>query len=378
MLDSGNNRLLHDIRPMVWAFMPYSLEDGHLTAETYDNHQTKAELAAAFEELGLAWVWQPVLLGHIEGLVEQVRDSLKHRPTVVFNFCDGVDHWGTPGISVVQALERNSVPFTGAASRFYEISTVKVRMKELFLRAGVDTAPYAMIPNSGAVQGVCEKLGSPLLVKPNVSAGSEGISLKSKVSTNAEVEARRDELLRGHDGPLYSKEGIFVERFLDGEEYTVFVGGHWDRPQSVWNLPPARRAFADSIPEGERFLTFDRYWGYYKEETPPAGGEPFYRYETVPAHEEAQLADFARRAYCAVEGSGYGRVDIRRDRASGRLCCLEVNANCGLSGNDQTSTGSMLQLCGIKFPQLLAKILNHMLERHLELSRTTSDDRYDA
>ena len=364
MLELGDEQPLGKMRPMVWAFIPYCLEDGRLSAQTYDNEDTKAELATAFGELGLLWVWQPILLGDFDGLIEQVRNSARNRPTVVFNFCDGVDNWGTPGISVVQSLERSGIPFTGAASRFYEISTVKMRMKGLFVHAGIETAPYEALSNSGLVTGVCEKLGPPLFVKPNVSSASEGISLKSKVSSDAEVTARRDELLRSKDGPLYSKEGIFVERFLDGEEYTVFVGGYWDRPESIWNLPPARRAFGDSIPEEERFLSYDRYWGYYKEETPPAGGEAFYRYVTVPADEEKKLADLARRAYCAVEGSGYGRVDIRRDRASGKLCVLEVNANCGLSGSDQTSTGCMLQLSGIKFSSLLAKILNQALLRN--------------
>jgi D-alanine-D-alanine ligase len=364
MFDPGNNRRLKETRPMVWAFIPYSLEDGHLCGQTYDNPETKIELASVFEELGLRWVWQPVLLGHVEELVNQVGNSRAHHPSVVFNFCDGVEHWGTPGITVVQALERECIPFTGAASRFYDISTSKVPMKDLFVRAGVDTAPYALLPNEGGVSGVCDKLGPPLFVKPSISAASEGISLKSKVTSDAEVAARRDELLQSKDGEAYSKGGIFVERFLDGDEYTVFVGGFWDRPESIWNLPPARRAFAESIPAEERFLSYDRYWGFYKEETPPAGNENFYRYVPAPPSEEKELVDQARRAYCAVEGSGYGRVDFRRDRSTGKLHCLEVNANCGLSGNDQTSTGCILHLSGIRFSQLLGKIIDQALERY--------------
>jgi D-alanine-D-alanine ligase len=364
MFESGKDHLLHKVRPMVWTFVPYSLHDGRLWGDTYDNHETKAELASSFEELGLRWVWQPVVLGNIEDLINQVRDSLRHRPTVVFNLCDGVEHWGTPGVTVVQALEKEGIPFTGAASTFYNISTAKVTMKDRFVRAGVETAPYCLLANTGPVHGVCAALGTPVLVKPNVSSASEGISLKSKVISDEAVTARRDELLAGHDGPLYSQHGIFVERFLDGEEYTVFVGGFWDRPETLWNLPPARRAFAASIPEEERFLSYDRYWGYYREESPPAGNEAFYRYVPVPPAQEEELVSLARRAYAATEGTGYGRVDIRRDRASGKLYCLEVNANCGLSGDSETSTGSILQLAGIKFSELLGRILEQALTRN--------------
>ena len=37
-----------------------------------------------------------------------------------FNLCDGAADEGTPGIEVVETLERLNVPFTGATSVYYE------------------------------------------------------------------------------------------------------------------------------------------------------------------------------------------------------------------------------------------------------------------
>jgi D-alanine-D-alanine ligase len=128
-------------------------------------------------------------------------------------------------------------------------------------------------------------------------------------------------------------------------------------------LPPARRCFSDSIPSEERYLSYDRYWGYYKEESAPRDGEAFYWYELVEGSLRDELADLARRAYCAVAGHGYARVDARRDTVNGRLSVLEVNANCGLSGDDQTSTGSILKLMGSSYPELIRRILDQTLER---------------
>ena len=79
---------------------------------------------------------------------------------------------------------------------------------------------------------------------------------------------------------------------------------------------------------------------------------------------DEELVDLAKRAYCAVGGYSYARVDVRRDTVNGKLSVLEVNANCGLSGDDQTSTGSMLQLMGWNYPGLLLRIIDQTLQRH--------------
>jgi hypothetical protein len=162
---------------------------------------------------------------------------------------------------------------------------------------------------------------------------------------------------------LFAGEDIFAERYLGGDEYTVFVGGYWDDSDQIWTLPPARRCFAESIPPEEHFLSYDRYWGYYEQESGPSNGEPFYRYELVGGALSKELVKLASRAYFAVKGHGYARVDIRRDTVNGKLSILEVNANCGLSGDSETSTGSILQLMGCRYSDLLARILNQTLLR---------------
>lgn len=351
-------------KPLVWALIPYAIEGSRLTAATYENEVTKSELATAFDALGLPWIWQPVVHGTIDEVTTQLTASMTRRPIVAFNFCDGLDADGIPGLSVVRALEAAGIPFTGSDSTFYEISTRKLSMKRLFRQSGVETAPWEVLPAAGPVEGTCARLGAPLIVKPDVSFASCGISLKSKVFSDAELERRRDELRNGDMKSLLADGDIFAERFLGGEEYTVFVGGFWSRPDGIWTLPPARRCFAESIPVPERFLTYDRYWGYYREEEPPADGEAFYRYALVDDGLEDELADLAKRAYCAVHGHSYARVDIRRDTVNGALSVLEVNANCGLSGDDQTSTGSILQLMGWTFPDLLRHLIQQALERH--------------
>jgi D-alanine-D-alanine ligase len=338
--------------PTVWALTPHLVRDGKLVGESYDNEQTKAEVAAAFHTLGLPWIWQPVVPASISEVVAQIARHREKNDAVIFNFCDGDDINGYPGLSVLQALEASGIPFTGAFSRFYELSTSKIVMKRALCAAGVSTAPFAVLPQTGPVEGLCARLGAPLFVKPAISAAGWGLTLRSVVHSDAEVEACRAELLSGEMAQYFLHDTLFVERFLAGPEFTVFLGGYHDRAEEIWVLPPAERVFDAAIPTEQRILCNERL------------GRPYYWYEACAPEMDAPLRDLAVRAYRAVEGSGYGRVDIRQDGPSGELYVLEVNANPGISGDeDVVSVGRILQLAGMTFPDLLGTIIHQTMDR---------------
>ena len=67
-------------------------------------------------------------------------------------------------------------------------------------------------------------------------------------------------------------------------------------------------------------------------------------------------------AFCAVEGTGYGRIDIRMDKETGELFILEVNAQCGLSEDENyTSIGAMVRLGNYSFSHMVGAILENAL-----------------
>lgn len=335
--------------PLIWAFVPFTVNAGRLDGFDFDTSQSKREWAHAFRALNLAWIWQPIVDTNIAAIIEQV----KCENSIVLNLCDGIG--GTPGECVVAALERARIRFTGADSEFYRISTSKLIMKEMMNAAGVPTPAFEALSDS--VAGICARVSPPLLVKPDVSAASGGIFLRSKISRDEDVEALRDELLGAPMPPFCDSRSLFAEQFIEGPEFTVFVMGDWRDPGSVRCLPPVERVFNASIPDGEKFLSYERYWGLYREETPPADGRPFYGYAACDARIASLISSISKDAYIAVRGRGYARVDLRMDRATGELFVLEVNANCGLSEDDQTSTGCILKLADMTLADLLQEIL---------------------
>src|SRR5215467_4097787 len=266
---------LNGRRPMVWALTPHLIRDGKLVGESYDNEQTKTEVAAAFHSLGLPWIWQPVVPASIGDVVAQIAKYREKNDAVIFNFCDGDDINGYPGLSMLKAIEASGIPFTGAFSPFYEISTSKIVTKQALCAAGVATAPFAVLPRGAPIHGLCERMGAPLFVKPAISAAGWGLTLRSVVHTDSEIEACRAELLSGEMAQYFLHDTLFVERFIEGPEFTVFLGGYCDRADEIWVLPPAERVFDAAIPPKERILCNERL------------GRPYYWYEAcAPEMEE--------------------------------------------------------------------------------------------
>lgn len=343
----------------VWAFIPYWLVGGELKSESYDNPQTRQELADVFGALGLDWQWVPITRENLHDTVKSLLGSANGCKPLVLNYCDADPVFGGPGIDVIQKLEEKGLAYTGASEAFYDLSTSKIRMKEAFRRAGVPTAPWAVITDPERdISGLCERLGAPLFVKPVVSAGSFGLSVRSVVHSDGALKNRVEELLNGPYQREYREGGLFAERFINGPEFTVLVLGMFDIPGSIRVFPPVERAFNTTLPEEERFFSFDRYWELYHEESPPPDGRRLYEYRPVNGALRGRLEELARSAYCAVGGTGYGRVDIRMDSHTGELLLLEVNANCGISADEnESSTGQILKWGGITFAQLMSEML---------------------
>ena len=352
-------------RPTVSVFIPYFDKDGRLESPEYDLPAFRDELHGWFAALGYEWRWVPVTINNLRSTIDALEPARLARRSLVMNLCDGNEVDGSPGVSVVRALEASGLPYTGSSSFFYEVTTYKVALKTALREHGVATAPFVALRDLPAdVARVEAEVGYPAFVKPEVSAGSGGIGLKSRVHDAGEVMARVTQLLASEDGEFYRKSGIFAERFIDGPEFTVLVVSDQAAPHGARAYPPAQRLFHSALPRHERFLSYDRYWSEFKEEPQLPDGEPFYRFGHAPAHLRGRLADLAVRAFAAVGGQGYGRVDIRLEEQTDELFVLEVNANCGLSGDKETSVGEILLQSDIPATRLVSEILRDAYDRH--------------
>lgn len=224
-----------------------------------------------------------------------------------FNLCDGAWDDASPGIEVVQALEKLNVPFTGATSHFYEPS--REAMKRVCHAYGVAAPEGFEVQTAEDLERALDTLRFPLIVKHPSSYASVGLTPASRVET--------PEALRAQVGLMTTTYGrALVEEFIAGRELTVLVAEHPDPAHP----PTAYRPIEYRFPEGETFKHYGLKWiDYHGLSAQPVADE---------ALGEA-VREGARLLFTGLNGAGYGRCDVRVDR-DGVPHFLEINPNCGI------------------------------------------------
>jgi D-alanine-D-alanine ligase len=238
-------------------------------------------------------------------------------------------HGGSGEDGTLQALlDVAGIPYTGSGKLGSAIGWDKDVAKRLFLAAGVPTPEWLMAPANSAQ--VRERLGYPLIVKPNGQGSTVGLTL---VRTPDELAAAI-ELAGAFD------RAVMLERYIPGRELTVGILD--DEPLAVGEIIPANGPVFD-----------------YAAKYQPGGAREIFPAELTP-EQTARAQDLALRVHRALKLYGYSRVDFRMD-ADGGIWCLEVNTLPGLTA------GSLLPRAaaavGIGFPELCERICRSALAR---------------
>ena len=350
----------------IYVLAPHLETEDNNINYYYDFTQSIAEYTKIFDELKATWKWQPVTMKNFASTIDSIICNKRSKRIPVFlNLCDGDEVNGTPGISVLKKLEASNVIYTGAEAYFYDITTSKVPMKKAFDKYKVPTAKWKMIQSfNDPVDDMFETVGRTVILKPSVSGGSMGVGVKNVVSNKTAMKKQLKKMFEGYRGWDLSIDGIIAEEFIKGREFTTMITGSSRYPNTCRVYNPVERVFHPSLPEKEKFLSFDRLWEIYEDETPMPSNENFYEYTEVEKTLADQIKKISFDAYKSVKGTGYTRVDIRMDDLTGNLYVLEVNAQCGLSEDeDYTSIGAILKANNTSFKSMILEVLQDAFTR---------------
>jgi D-alanine-D-alanine ligase len=359
---------LHNLK--VWVLSPSLASEDPNIEYYYDFSQSIAEYTSVFKTLNIPWHWQPVTLNNYASIIDSISDALHSGEIfpIVLNLCDGDEINGTPGISVIRKLLEKQLVFTGADEHFYAITTSKIPMKQCFDANQVSTPKWESILSLDQdLLGIFDKLGSPIIVKPAISGGSMGVGIKNVVSSMDELKEQLKLMFEGYRGWNLSEGGIIAEQFISGSEFTSFIVGSAEFPDEIHYFLPVERVFHSSLPENEKFLSFDRLWEIYEEESPMPEEQNFYDYQLPNTALFDLIQKLSMDAFMALGGTGYTRIDIRMDSASKKLYVLEANAQCGLSEDENyTSIGAILRLSEKSFTDTIVSIINDAFRRYFK------------
>jgi D-alanine-D-alanine ligase len=239
--------------------------------------------------------------------VETVTALTKEGYDLFFNLCDGAADEGTPGIEVVQTLERLRAPFTGATSEYYEPS--RVQMKEACRAQGIATPAWVLASDEDDVRRAADTLRFPLFVKHHSSYASVSLSRASRVVTPAGLHRQARKIISRHGRAL-------IEEYIEGTEATVLVAENPEDPDHPTTYTPLQYRF----PEGESFKHAQLKWVDY---------DALSSFPIEDPGLEARLRDVSARFFVELKGASFGRCDLRVD-ADGTPYMLEINPNCGV------------------------------------------------
>lgn len=250
---------------------------------------------------------------------------------LVFNLCEGVQGVALWEDHVAATLEFAGIPFTGAGAWTVAACRRKAVANAILTHAGVPVPPWVV-----AHGRIPDDFPLPAIVKPAAEDASAGLDRASVVTDKKTLRARVAAMTEQFDE-------VLVQQYVAGREFNVgFVGAR--------SLPVAEIDFT-GMPAGTwPILTYAAKWHTGCAED--LGSVPVCP-AAISERLAARLVRIAETAWRAMQGKGYGRVDLRVD-AEGRPWVLEVNPNPDLT--DEAGLSRMGRAAGWDYPELIRRI----------------------
>jgi D-alanine-D-alanine ligase len=266
-------------------------------------------------------------------------------PDVVFNLYDDVVQGALYDMRLAALVRMMGFPITGSPALALGLTHEKSTCASLLAGLGIPIPPTTH---------VLEKVGDvdryrwqfPLIVQPRQEHAGIGLDRNSVVHTKKALRQQVRHILRNFRQPA------LAQHFLPGREFNVgIIGGRRMRV-----LPLAEVDYTALPTDIPPILSYAAKWVETSTEYQKT-------HAICPAQVEPELqqriSEVALRAFQAVGGWGYGRVDIRLDEAGGPRV-LEVNCNPCI--DEGMGLARSADRAGIRYPQLLTLILQVALE----------------
>src|SRR5947199_5312845 len=187
-----------------------------------------------------------------------------------------------------------------------------------------------------------KRLAFPLMVKSLTQEASIGISQASVVDSDEKLKER---FIFIHES---IRTAAIVEQYIEGRElYVGVLGNQLLQALPVWEL------FFTNMPDGAKRIATDRvkwsvkYQKKYGIDSGPA--------KDLPDAKAEGIQHLCKRAYRALELSGYARIDLRLED-NGNVWVLEANPNPQIAkGEDFAASAEKL---GLSYEGLMQRIIN--------------------
>ncbi|MES1254616.1 MAG: D-alanine--D-alanine ligase [Acidobacteriota bacterium] len=281
------------------------------------------------------------VLGVHDDLGEIRRLATEWRPHISFNLLEAFDDVTIFDQNVVSHLELLKLSYTGCNPRGLLLARDKALSKKLLAYHRIPVPDFDVFRIGRPIRRP-KRLAFPLMVKSLTQEASVGISQASVVDSD---EKLRERVTFIHESICTA---AIVERYIEGRElYVGIMGNQVLQALPVWEL------FFTSMPEGARRIATGRVkWSvkYQKKYGIDSGAA-----RDLPDPVIERIHHVCKRAYRALELSGYARIDLRMDNA-GNVWVIEANPNPQIARGEDFSASAAS--AGLGYEAVLQRILN--------------------
>jgi len=299
--------------------------------------RTEFDVVTTLREMG----HEVQVLGVHDDLGDIRRTATEWKPHIAFNLLEGFDDVTIFDQNVVSHLELLKLPYTGCNPRGLLLSRDKSLSKKLLAYHRIRVPEFEVF-RIGRPARRPKRLAFPLIVKSLTQEASIGISQASVVDS--------DEKLKERVAFIHESIGTaaIVEQYVEGRELYVGILGN----QALQALPVWELFFTNMPAESKRIATDRVKWSVKYQQK--------YGIESGPAKDlnettAANIQHVCKRAYRALELSGFARIDLRLDEA-GNPWVLEANPNPQIAKGEDFAASA--EKAGLSYEALLQRLLN--------------------
>jgi D-alanine-D-alanine ligase len=281
------------------------------------------------------------VLGVHDDLGELRRAATEWKPHIAFNLLEGFDDIVIFDQNVVSHLELLKLPYTGCNPRGLLLARDKSLSKKLLAYHRISVPEFEVFRVGRPVRRP-KRLAFPLMVKSLTQEASIGISQASVVDSDEKL-AERVAFIHQSIGTA-----AIVEQYVEGRELYVGIMGN----QALQALPVWELFFSHMPPEARRIATDRVKWSVKYQKKYGIDSGPATDLTEVQAE---KIQHLCKRAYRALELSGFARIDLRLDE-SGHAWLLEANPNPQIARGEDFAASA--EKAGISYEGVLQRIIN--------------------
>lgn len=286
------------------------------------------------------------VLGAVSDVGTIIDTLTEDKPDIVFNLTEAFEGNRQLDKNIAGLLEMLGIPFTGTGLMGLMLCRDKRLCKELLSLHKIRVPGFCSLPKGRKIR-ITKKIHYPLVIKPALEDGSEGISNASLVNDETDLEQRVNFMHERWDQPAIAEE------YIDGRELYVSIIGN----KQLKVLPIRECIFDYEGRDGPQMLTYRVKWNaeYRKK------WNIIFGFAELDKAVFKNIENICKKVYRVLQMRDYGRIDLRLTHDN-KVVILEANPNPDIAYGEEVAEAADKD--GMPYERFIERILEMALRRY--------------